>query len=205
MYTNILFIYKLLSKLFLRTIDRSITIKNHLASKYLRCQVSSLGSIHTCWPIYIEGGQYMTINDGFNSGPGLRIECIDTYACCSYKPTLTIGKNVVLNYRCHIGCINSITIGDNVLIGSNVLITDHSHGRFEEESMFVPWNKKELYSKGPVIIEDNVWIGENVSILGGVTIGKGCVIGANAVVLHDIGPYSMAVGNPARVIRHLSC
>ncbi|MBL4677498.1 MAG: hypothetical protein JKY70_15040 [Mucilaginibacter sp.] len=53
----------------------------------------------------------------------------------------------------------------------------------------------------PVIIEDNVWIGETVSVLPGVTIGKGSIIGASAVVTKNIPPYSIAVGNPAKVIK----
>ena len=64
-----------------------------------------------------------------------------------------------------------------------------------------PPRSRTIYSKGPVIIGENVWIGENVCILPGVTIGKGTVIGAGAVVTKDIPPFSVAGGNPARIIK----
>ncbi len=67
--------------------------------------------------------------------------------------------------------------------------------------MAIPPIKRQLYSKGPVRICRNVWLGEKVTILPNVTVGEGSVIGANSVVTHDIPPYSIAVGNPARVIR----
>ena len=65
----------------------------------------------------------------------------------------------------------------------------------------MPVAKRRLHSKGPIIIEDNVWIGENACILENVRIGKCSIIGANAVVTHDIPPYSVAVGVPAKVIK----
>ena len=61
---------------------------------------------------------------------------------------------------------------------------------------------RQLVSKGEVIIEDNVWIGNNVCILGGVRIGMGSIIGANTVVTKDIPPYSIAAGVPAKIISH---
>ena len=61
--------------------------------------------------------------------------------------------------------------------------------------------KRPIYSKGEVIIEDDVWIGDKVSILSGITIGRGAIIGANAVETKDVPSYSIAVGNPIRIIR----
>lgn len=62
-------------------------------------------------------------------------------------------------------------------------------------------NVRPLYSKGPIVIGNNVWIGEKVAVLGGVKIGDGAIIGANAVVTHDVPPYSIAVGCPAKIIK----
>lgn len=134
---------------------------------------------------------------------GARIECINNYQGVKYKPKLIIGNGVTLGFYCHIAVINEITLGDNVLLGSRVLITDHSHGRFCKEQQDIPYEKRPLYSKGPIHIEDNVWLGENVCILPNVTIGKGSIIGANSVVTHDIPPYSMAVGAPAKIVKQL--
>ena len=81
---------------------------------------------------------------------------------------------------------------------SCILIEDHSHGTADD--IDTPVAKRRLHSKGPIIIEDNVWIGENACILENVRIGKCSIIGANAVVTHDIPPYSVAVGVPAKVV-----
>ena len=65
----------------------------------------------------------------------------------------------------------------------------------------MPANVRAMYSKGPIVIEDNVWIGEMVCILPNVKIGKGSIIGANAVVTKDIPAHALAGGNPAKVIK----
>lgn len=147
------------------------------------------------------GGQYMSIGDNFCGGPGLRLECLSEHNGQHFTPVLEIGDRVIFNHNCHVGVINKVVIGNDVLIGSRVLITDHSHGKLEEST--VPFVQRPLLSKGPVVIKDNVWIGENTSILSGVTIGEGSIIAANAVVTHDVPPYSIAAGVPARVIKHL--
>ena len=149
------------------------------------------------------GTEYMNIGAGFFARPCTRIECISKYNGCDYAPKLIIGRNVYFHNNCHVGCINKIQIGDEVLVGSNVLITDHSHGVMSDTDKDVPWRLRELDSKGPVVIGSNVWICENVCILPNVTIGEGSVIAANSVVTHDIPPYSMAAGNPAKVIKSL--
>lgn len=120
---------------------------------------------------------------------------------CPLNPQITIGDNVSIESDCHISAIDSVTIEDNVLMASFVYISDHSHGKCCEDDMAIPPIKRQLYSKGPVRICRNVWLGEKVTILPNVTVGEGSVIGANSVVTHDIPPYSIAVGNPARVIR----
>ena len=86
-------------------------------------------------------------------------------------------------------------------MGANVLVSDNSHGQLIEEQLSFQPSKRPLYSKGCIKIEENVWIGENVSILGGVTIGNGAIIGANSVVTHDVPPFSLAAGAPAKIIK----
>lgn len=152
-------------------------------------------------PHRILGAQYMQIGRLFSSLPGLRMECLDEYHGQHFSPKLLIGEGVSFNYYCHVGCINKIVIGNHVMVGSYVLITDHSHGELERTS--VPVAKRKLLSKGPVIIEDNVWIGEHACIMPGVTIGEGSIIGANAVVTHNVPAYSLAVGAPAKVVKQL--
>lgn len=147
------------------------------------------------------GGKHISIGNSFVSRSRLRLEAHDKYGEQIFTPEITIGNNVQMLFDNHISAINKIVIGDNVLMASRILITDLSHGQTDRESLDSFPVDRPLYSKGPVIIEDNVWIGTGAAILPGVTIGKGSVIGANAVVTHDIPEYSIVGGNPARVIK----
>lgn len=153
-------------------------------------------------PFYLKGGKDIIIGSNFNSCPGFRIE---VWECLSYthSPKIVIGNNVCFNYDCHLGAINSIVIGNNVLVGSRVLITDHDHGNMTFADLHMPPNQRLLYSKGATIIEDDVWIGEGVSILSNVTIGKGAVIAANSVVCKNVPAYSIVGGIPAKIIKIL--
>lgn len=153
-----------------------------------------------CVPPYVfVGKEYLSIGKGFRAKSNLRIEA---YRDLDQEPVIIIGEGVCFNYNVHIGAINRIEIGDRVLVGSNVLITDHDHGDTKRESLLIPPMQRAHVSKGSVLIGDDVWIGENVSILAGTVIGKGCVIGANSVVRgRNIPDYCVVTGNPARIIQ----
>ena len=152
----------------------------------------------------IKNPQYISIGKNFSSLYNLRIEAWDAYENEIFQPEIIIGDNVNLNSDCHIGCIDKVIIGDNVLIGSKVYISDHSHGEISKEALLISPVHRKLHSKGPVIIGNNVWVGENVAILPGVTIGLNSIIGANAVVTRDIPANSVVGGNPARIIKTFS-
>jgi maltose O-acetyltransferase len=92
----------------------------------------------------------------------------------------------------------NVIIGDNVMMGPQVMIYARYH-KFDRTD--IPMNQQGMEESGTVIIEDDVWIGARVTILKDVTIGKGSIIGAASVVTKDIPRYSVAVGNPAKVIR----
>jgi abequosyltransferase len=155
-------------------------------------------------PWMISNPRNMFIGRNFSALTMLRIETIEEYFGEKYHPRLVIGDNVSFNNDCHIGCINKIEIGNNVLGASRIYITDHYHGAIMPEDInTVPVHRK-LTSKGPVIIGDNVWIGEGVTILPGVTIGNNAIIGANSLVNKDIPQDAVAAGVPAKVIKILS-
>ena len=177
--------------------------RNFIASRRF-CYLSgnALAEVHLEKPFYISGYKYIKIGS-FYSLPGLRMECLDSFAGEKFRPSIKIGENVIVNFRCHIGAINKIVIGNNVLIGSSVLITDHSHGYNDKSDIEEEPIKRRLYSKGPVVIDDNVWIGENAAILPNVHIGRNSVIGANSVVIRDVPAYTVVAGNPAKVIRSI--
>lgn len=155
------------------------------------------------FPANIIGGKYMTFGQNFMSFSRLRIEAYDSHLGHSYSPSIVIGDNVSINFDCHIGCVNRVVIGNNVLFASKIFITDHMHGEITAEALKTPPSLRKVLSKGPVIIEDNVWIGEGVAIMPNVTIGKNSIIGANSVVTTSIPPNTVAAGIPARVIRML--
>jgi acetyltransferase-like isoleucine patch superfamily enzyme len=109
-----------------------------------------------------------------------------------------------MNDYVHITAMESVKIGDNVLLASKIYISDCAHGSYSgdknDSHPAIAPDKRPLYSK-PVLIEDNVWLGEFVSVLPGVTIGKGTIVGANSVVSKNLPPYIIAVGTPAKPIK----
>ncbi|MDT8301036.1 MAG: acyltransferase [Sedimentisphaerales bacterium] len=115
-------------------------------------------------------------------------------------PKIFIGDGCIILYRFQCNAAQSVRIGRNVLIASNVLVTDSDH---VIEPSGLPVTKNNKFITRPVVIEDNCWIGQNAAILKGVTIGQSSIVGANSVVTHNVPSYSVAVGNPARIIKRL--
>lgn len=114
---------------------------------------------------------------------------------------------IVIGDKCNIGKNNHITaasyikIGNGVQSGKDVLISDNSHGNPADVSLLhMPPYERPLHSKAGIVIGNNVWIGEKSTILAGVSIGDGAIIGANTVVTHDVPSGAIAVGCPAKVI-----
>ena len=155
------------------------------------------------YPIDLKGAEYIEIGEEFRTNPGLILHCWDKYGNIDYSPRIKIGNNANLGRNNHIGCINCIEIGDNLLTGSNVFITDHNHGEITSDELGVAPIKRNLSSKGKVKIGFNVWLGDNVVVLANVEIGDNVVVGANSVVTKNIESNCVAVGNPARVIKKL--
>ncbi|MDC8098917.1 acyltransferase [Chryseobacterium rhizosphaerae] len=178
-------------------------LRNVLFSLWIKNVFNSCGKNFNIASVKIKGGKYINIGDNFSGINDLRFECWDSFLDEKFEPALKIGNFVSMNNNIHIGCINDVTIGNNVLFASNVFITDHFHGYVDKRDIDIPPHMRSLYSKGPVKIEDDVWIGENVTIMPNVTIGKGCVIGANSVVTRSFPEYSVVAGVPARLIKKL--
>ena len=152
------------------------------------------------FPIDIRGKKYIQISKGFTTGIGCRIEA---YPKGNYK-TLFIGENFQMNDYVHITALESVKIGKNVLLASKIYISDCAHGSYSgdnnDSNPKTPPNNRPLFSE-PVVIEDNVWLGEFVSVLPGVTIGQGTIVGANSVVSKSLPPFVIAVGTPAKPIK----
>lgn len=124
--------------------------------------------------------------------------CIEQPFYCSYGYNITIGKNFYSDIGLTILDKAEVKIGDNVIMGPKVHIYTSSHPYNEVQRI-----KGYEFAK-PVTIYDNVWIGGNVTILPGVKINQGAIIGAGSVVTHDIPPYVIAVGNPCQVMRPIT-
>ena len=152
-------------------------------------------------PFILRGKRYIDFGYGLTTGVGCRFEA---YYNLNSKKTLIFGKNVQLNDYVHITAMNKVFIGDNVLMASKIYISDCSHGFYSGEEMDSSPEQHPIdrcYNISEVVIEDNVWLGEFVSVLPGVTIGKGAIIGSNSVVTKDIPANTIAVGSPAKVIK----
>ena len=152
-------------------------------------------------PVSLKGLKYIRLGDNFKLDFGGILEAWDMHNGIAFSPQVIVGNNVSFGKNCHIGCINQVVIEDNVLVGSGVMIIDHNHGESFENEFHIPPNKRKLYSKGPIYICENVWIGENACILHGVTIGKNSIVGANAVVTKNIPSNCVVAGNPAKIIK----
>lgn len=157
----------------------------------------------TCfgYPFEMQGGRYISIGRGCIIGKDVRLNAIDRWQNETFTPEIIIGEHTLVSPRCHIGCINRIIIGNHVTLGDRVYITDHVHGNSLREEMDTPPFDRPLVSRGGVTIEDFVQIGENCVVLPGVTIGRGTIVGAGAIVTKDLPPYCVAAGNPAKVIK----
>ncbi|WP_281422579.1 DapH/DapD/GlmU-related protein [Agarivorans litoreus] len=153
-------------------------------------------------PYYIRGRSYIDFGKGLTTGVGLRVDAFKVDG--KNDPKLKIGNDCEFNDYVHIGCIDSVSIGNEVLIASKVFITDHNHGDLQSISDFSLTPKSRKLASKPVVIEDRVWLGEGVMVLPGVKIGEGSVIGAASVVTKEVPSYSVAVGVPARVIKRLN-
>lgn len=169
---------------------------------WIKRYFKSLGKAKFMLPLYLEKPEYITIGNHTTIGRRTLL-CVHRTSEDS-KAEIVIGDNCSIGDDCNIQCCNHIYIENGVLLGRKVMINDTSHGTFDKEQLLIPPVKRPIVSKGPIVIEENVWIGEMVCILGNVHIGKGSIIGAGSVVTKDIPNYSLAVGNPAHVVKSIS-
>ncbi|MHA3787229.1 DapH/DapD/GlmU-related protein [Flavobacterium hauense] len=172
----------------------------HLCISLVRTKLTFRKARIIRFPLDLRGKKYIDVSEGFTTGFGCRLEAYPL----NKEKVLFIGKNVQMNDYVHITAMEKVVIGNNVLMASKIYISDCSHGSYsgnEHDSApdSIPAERK-MHSK-PVVIEDNVWLGEFVSVLPGVTIGQGSIVGANSVVSRDLPKNVIAVGSPAKPIK----
>lgn len=156
-------------------------------------------------PLLLQGGGHHHIKIGSSTviGHHTVLGCWVRYGKEHYNPVIMIGNNCSFGEYCHITAVEKITIGDGLLTGRFVYIGDNSHGGLSIEGVEIPPAHRRLTSKGEVRIGRNVWLGDKVSIFGGVTIGDNVIIGAGSIVTHDIPSNSLAIGSPAKVVKYV--
>lgn len=153
------------------------------------------------------GTRFITMGEGPSIGRYAWIEAVVGYGGESCSPLIKFGKRFYASERLHVSAINRVEIGDNCLFGSGVYISDHNHGAYKGELQSHPGEppvERKLVSHGPVVIGANVWMGDNVTIVGPVRIGDGVVVGANSVVTRDVPENVIVAGVPAKLIKQFN-
>lgn len=148
-------------------------------------------------PFYLRGGKKrFRYGRGFTCGYSCRFDL------AGKGTPLVVGENCKLNDRVHISAHESVVIGDNVLMASNIFISDNSHGSYGVDGSRpdIRPDDRKVVTK-PVRVGNNVWIGEGAAILPGVTVGSGVIIGTNSVVTHNVPDNTIVVGSPAHIVK----
>lgn len=149
-------------------------------------------------PLRLLGEKYIEIGECSSIMKGIRLEAIDTYGEQKFSPYLRMGNRVGLGQNCHLIATGNLLIGNDVTISGNVFISTCNH---QYTDIDINVSKQKLDSED-VKVGDYSFIGYGAVILGGVTLGKQCVVGANSVVLKGSYPdYSVLAGVPARIVK----
>jgi lipopolysaccharide O-acetyltransferase len=141
-------------------------------------------------PLRLEGERDITIGAGTWFGSGCWLNAIGG--------TITVGDGCSFAGDVTISAAASVMLGRDLLVARGVHIGDHDHA-FTDPGR--PARRQGIANAAPVMIGDGAWLGHNVTVTAGVSIGRGAVIAAGAVVTRDVPPYSLAVGIPARVVK----
>ena len=166
--------------------------------------VSAPGLKVNSWPGF-RGVRFFSFGKDIFINGNCWFECINSYRGAAYSPILKIGSRTSFSERVHISVANKVSIGEGVLFGSNIYVSDNGHGAYrgaESSSPEVPPALRPLNVTGEVIIGNNVWIGDNCVLLAPVRVGDGSIIGANSVVKGDIPAGEIWAGAPARCIKY---
>lgn len=154
--------------------------------------------------VLIIGDRSMRIGAGFRAGRSLWLEAVTQYGSQMLSPALHIGERFSGSDGVHIACAFDVIIGDDVLVGSKVHITDHNHGLYQGKdsvsSPFDPPATRPLYG-APVRIGNRVFLADGVVVLPGSEIGNGAIVGANSVVRGRLAPDTIYAGAPAKPVK----
>jgi acetyltransferase-like isoleucine patch superfamily enzyme len=147
-------------------------------------------------PLRISGENRIALGSDVYVGSGCWLQCLPDASLTAVG--ISIGDGCSIAGGCVISAVNSVILEENVLLARNVYIADHMH-KYRDKNL--PVLAQGVERVEPVLIKRGAWLGQNVVVCPGVTIGRGSVVGANSVVTKDIEDYSVAVGAPARVVK----
>lgn len=186
--------------------QRIHSVRDILYTMWIRNFIGQMGEhSRIAYPCSLQGGgqKRIVIGDYTSIQSHSILGCWEKYGEQQFSPSIIIGNHCSIGEYNHITACNKITIGDGLLTGRYVYIGDNAHGRLSWKEAEIPPAQRHLISKGEIKIGRNVWIGDKVTILGGVTIGDNVIVGAGSVVTHDIPSNCMAAGIHARIVKEL--
>ena len=152
----------------------------------------------------ILGEHHMSLGAGFRAGRGLWLEAVTRYDGHTLTPRLRVGARFSGSDWVHVACAFEVTIGDDVLVGSKVHITDHNHGCYNGTAAHSPPAQppaQRALNGEPVRIGNRVFLADGVVVLPGADIGPGVIVGANSVVRGQLPADTLCVGSPATPIK----
>jgi acetyltransferase-like isoleucine patch superfamily enzyme len=148
------------------------------------------------WPL--QGNVLEALREGrLEVGEGVLFEP-NVWITAPGRARVRIGPGTFLNQGVMVAAYELVEIGEHCMLANDCFVSDADH-RYDDPDKPVPWQG--FTSKGPTRIGANCWLGAHVVVTSGVSVGERCVVGAGSVVTHDIPPFSVAAGAPARVLR----
>jgi acetyltransferase-like isoleucine patch superfamily enzyme len=148
------------------------------------------------YPVRLSGEDRISIGDSVFVGADCWLQALPDAE--NRAVAISIGSGTSIVGACVISAVRGVVLEDKVLLARNVYISDHMH-KYSQST--TPILEQGLDKIRPVLIKRGAWLGQNVVVCPGVTIGRGAVVGANSVVTQDIPDFSVAAGAPARVVK----
>lgn len=176
----------------------ALLLLSSFQSKLYGFKAFGAGSVIKPFPVRIDGTRHISIGRDCFFGSGLTLVAVEEHCGKRHDPVCTIGERCAFGAEFVLSCTNSITIGDSVLASARVFVADSYHGYSDVNRAILD---QPMEGEAPVCIGDGCFLGIGSAVLPGVTLGRNCVVGANAVVTKSFPDYSVIVGNPARLIK----
>jgi acetyltransferase-like isoleucine patch superfamily enzyme len=183
------------------TLSTVSELKRLYAHAYSRCSAGAFADFgpHSVLqpPVSVAGADRIRVGSGVWVGAGCWLHSVGR---TGDTVVLELGDGTNLAGNCTLAAASSIRLGAHVLLARGVYVADHAHAFADRDRPVILQGIDRI---APVVLEDGCWLGENVVVCPGVRIGRNAVVGANSVVTRDVPERCVAVGAPARVIRHL--